>query len=638
MTCADAGLPWVGRELANSVDLLLVCDGPTEDLSQRIEQALPDLTVRLQVVGAADLDRPIPPNTAAIVALESVAATVAAVERLTARPTAGPVVAIAPAGDGDLAAVERAGAAEVLMRAELDSRVGCRLLGRVVADAQWIDRLDEWKAIAREASQRFDELLDRHADGILVIDPTGLCLYANAAARSLLAAGDGDGVGDLAGRVVGIPLAGDDTLVDAPRADGSLRALSLKVTEMMWKGRPVRLAALRDLTGSTAAEAQARQAEARLAAVLNTMAEGLIVADGSGTIRAVNPATERMTGFAAADLIGGPVERLLARGLAPEDAGGGGGTATGGHPAWQEADLQCKTGAVVPVQVATAAIAEPGAAAGSPQSRTCVAVLYDVRDRKQAEASILAAKAQADVANRTKSEFLANMSHELRTPLNAIIGFAELVRDQAFGPDAAHRYADYGKIIFDSGQHLLQLINDVLDMSRIEAGSYALNESTVRIGQMVRNCFVMVGMRARSAMISLIDDVPDDLPELRADARAVKRVLQNLLSNAVKFTPPGGQVTVSAGVEADGSLRITIGDTGPGISDDAIPLVMTPFGRSQRNSARMRGGAGLGLPISANLMQMHGGRLHIESTPGEGTKVHCHFPADRVNQTLWRRP
>ena len=148
----------------------------------------------------------------------------------------------------------------------------------------------------------------------------------------------------------------------------------------------------------------------------------------------------------------------------------------------------------------------------------------------------------------------------------------------------------------------------------------------------------MVGMRARSAMITLVDDVPDTLPELRADARAVKRVLQNLLSNAVKFTPAGGQVSVGAIVEADGSLRITIADTGPGIADDAIPLVMTPFGRAQRNPSRMRGGAGLGLPISANLMQMHGGRLHIESALGEGTKVHCHFPAERVIQPLWRRP
>ncbi|MCA8933102.1 MAG: PAS domain S-box protein [Rhodospirillaceae bacterium] len=636
MICSDAGLPWAGRELANSVDLLLVCDGSTEDLRRRIEAALPDLMVRLRVVGADSLGHLIPPNTAAIVALEDLDATVLAVERLTARPTAGPVVALAPAGDGDLAAIERAGAAEVLTRDELNGRVGCRLLGRVVADAQWIDRLDEWKTIAREASQRFDELMDRHADGILVIDPTGLCLYANAAARALLTADAG--AGELAGQMVGIPLAGEDTLVDAAGADGTLRALSLRTTEMTWKGRPVRLATLRDITGHAAVAAQARQAQNRLAAVLDTMAEGLIVADGNGTICALNAAAERMSGYAAADVIGSPADRLVAGGLEPADAGGGGGAAADGHPAWQEAELRCKGGSLVPVQLATTAVEEPDAPAGSPQARTLLAVLYDVRDRKQAEASILAAKAQADVANRTKSEFLANMSHELRTPLNAIIGFAELIRDQAFGPDAVHRYADYGKIVFDSGQHLLQLINDVLDMSRIEAGSYALNESTVRIGQMVRNCFVMVGMRARSAMITLVDDVPDTLPELRADARAVKRVLQNLLSNAVKFTPAGGQVSVGAIVEADGSLRITIADTGPGIADDAIPLVMTPFGRAQRNPSRMRGGAGLGLPISANLMQMHGGRLHIESALGEGTKVHCHFPAERVIQPLWRRP
>jgi len=256
-----------------------------------------------------------------------------------------------------------------------------------------------------------------------------------------------------------------------------------------------------------------------------------------------------------------------------------------------------------------------------------VALHSDITALKQREAALMEAKQSAEMANRAKSEFLANMSHELRTPLNAIIGFAEVIQGQVFG-QTAPRYIEYARDIRNSGEHLLSLISDILDMSKIESGHFDFDEQEVGVVDVVSSCLAMVQGRARDAQVKLVP--PAALPQLHllADRRAVVQVLLNLLTNAVKFTPAGGVVTVR--VEAGEDLALVVQDTGAGIPAEILPHIFEPFRRGAADVSRKAEGTGLGLAISRKLMERHGGSLDIESTPGEGTTARAVFPAARL--------
>jgi signal transduction histidine kinase len=240
---------------------------------------------------------------------------------------------------------------------------------------------------------------------------------------------------------------------------------------------------------------------------------------------------------------------------------------------------------------------------------------------------LLLAKEQAEIANRSKSEFLANMSHELRTPLNAVIGFAELIQRQVQGPIGSPKYLDYVKDIYDSGRLLLSIINDILDLSKIEAGKQELNRQVVAAIDICKACLRLVKDRADEAGLRIVLSVPEDIRLLDVDVRAVKQILLNLLTNALKFTPPGGQVTLFA--EDDGGPETVLGvaDTGIGIAADDLPRVLEPFGQIESIFSRTRGGTGLGLPLAKMLAGLHGGRLSIDSKLGEGTVVRVWLPA-----------
>jgi len=248
------------------------------------------------------------------------------------------------------------------------------------------------------------------------------------------------------------------------------------------------------------------------------------------------------------------------------------------------------------------------------------------------------ARRRAEEANLAKSRFLASMSHELRTPLNAILGFSEVMANEVLGPMGNDTYKTYAGDVHDSGRHLLDLINEILDLSRIEAGRYQLNEEPVTLLAVVEDCCHMMELRARNKDIRIIEEFERQLPRLFADERAVRQITLNLLSNAVKFTPTGGEVRVRVGWTAGGGQYVSIRDNGPGIPADEIPVVLSAFGQGSIAIKSAEQGTGLGLPIVQGLMAMHGGEFELHSKLREGTEAIAIFPPTRVMEKLPELP
>jgi len=244
------------------------------------------------------------------------------------------------------------------------------------------------------------------------------------------------------------------------------------------------------------------------------------------------------------------------------------------------------------------------------------------------------ARRHAEQANIAKSQFLATMSHELRTPLNAIIGFSEVLKSELLGPHHVPQYKEYAGDIHSSGQHLLNLINELLDLSRIEAGKYDLNEEAVSLIDIAEDCRRMMEIRAKAKGIELTVSYGNNLPKIWGDARAVRQVVLNLLSNAVKFTPQSGKVIMTVGRSADGGQIISVRDNGPGIPENEIETVLSSFGQGSLAQKTAEQGAGLGLPIVQRIMELHQGRFDLFSKLRFGTEVIATFPRARVMDAL----
>ena len=257
-----------------------------------------------------------------------------------------------------------------------------------------------------------------------------------------------------------------------------------------------------------------------------------------------------------------------------------------------------------------------------------------IGELEQAKAISDEARRRAETANISKSRFLAQMSHELRTPLNAILGFSEVMKSEVFGPHAVPTYKEYAGDIHNSGVHLLNLINEILDLSRIEAGRYELNDEPVDLAHVVGDCHHLLQLRARNRGIRIQQMFEPELPRLWADERACRQICLNLLSNAIKFTPQGGEVWLKVGWTAAGGQYMSVKDNGPGIPEDEIPIVLASFGQGTNAIKSAEQGTGLGLPIAKNLVDLHGGTFTLKSKVRFGTEVIITFPPERVMSAL----
>jgi two-component system cell cycle sensor histidine kinase PleC len=257
-----------------------------------------------------------------------------------------------------------------------------------------------------------------------------------------------------------------------------------------------------------------------------------------------------------------------------------------------------------------------------------------IGELEQAKSISDEARHRAESANVAKSRFLAQMSHELRTPLNAILGFSEVMKSEIFGAHAVAVYKEYSADIHNSGVHLLNLINEILDLSRIEAGRYELNEEAVSLVHVVADCHHLLKLRASSRGITIHEVFEQGMPRIWGDERATRQIVLNLLSNSIKFTPQGGEIWLKAGWTASGGQYLSVKDTGSGIAEDEIPIVLASFGQGSNSIKSAEQGAGLGLPIAKSLIDMHGGTFTLKSKLRIGTEVIITFPPERVMSAL----
>ncbi|WP_448190051.1 PAS domain S-box protein [Azospirillum sp. sgz301742] len=365
-------------------------------------------------------------------------------------------------------------------------------------------------------------------------------------------------------------------------------------------------------------------AEARNRSVVEAAADAILTADEEGIVHSFNPAAEAMFGVSAADIVWQKLDRLIPQAVVER------------HRAYLHRpkptpvsgclnDIQARRadGTLFPIELSVSLLEVQG-------RRLFTAIVRDVTERKLIEAELIRAKEAAETADRAKSAFLATMSHELRTPLNAVIGFAQVIEMRILGADAIDRYTDYASSIRQSGEHLLGIIDDILDISKIEAGDLHLMEQPVDLTDVVGQSLNLVAMQAGQRGVAVRLDLERELPPLRVDELRLRQILVNLLSNAIKFTDTGGQVTVGARRAADGGVEVRVHDTGVGMAPEDIPKAMARFSQVDQSMTRRHEGTGLGLPLTKRLVEKHGGTLHIDSERGKGTTVTVHLPAERV--------
>ena len=383
------------------------------------------------------------------------------------------------------------------------------------------------------------------------------------------------------------------------------------------------LGVVREVTAEVAAEKALKDREAAFRFIAESATDMIVHHGRDGVPVFISPSVEQVLGVKAEECLGAsPYKLCHAEDLpsvlaAIEEARKSGRTVTYAYRARHGA------GHYVWLESAVRFVSDPR----SGEQTGAISITRDITERKNFENELLHARERAEAASSTKSRFLANMSHELRTPLNAIIGFSDILAREMFGPVGSERYAEYAKLINESGAMLLDLINDLLDMSKIEAGKFELHYEDLLVADTVASSLRLVTGRASEKGVAISTSIMPENLRLRADQRAVKQILLNLLSNAIKFTDASGRVEVAAEA-TDGALRLTVRDTGIGIPSDVLPRLARPFEQASNDPARAHGGSGLGLALVKSLAQLHGGAFAIQSEQGLGTEVTVTLPLE----------
>jgi PAS domain S-box-containing protein len=410
-------------------------------------------------------------------------------------------------------------------------------------------------------------------------------------------------------------------------AGGELIVVDALTSPISWGGAPATLVALRR---SREAENQARrraledEARARnFATALDSAADGMVRLDAAGRILAMSPRAESLFGYDQEEAAGKNFTALLApsshaAAIALFETAREGGSANG-------AEVVARAAGGAPIFVRLYF----GRLAASPEPEYCL-VIRDLSEMKAAEREGREAREKAETASALKTDFLARVSHEIRTPLQAILGFAEVIMEERFGPIGNDRYKDYVKDIHVSGQHVMSLANDLLDLAKIEAGRMEFAFSPVDANRIIRECVALMQPQAARERIIMRLSLFDKLPNVMADERALRQIMLNLMSNAVKFNEPGGQVIVSTALDESGHPVIRVRDTGLGMNETELSVALEPF--RQIPGGRRDDGAGLGLPLTKALVEANHADFSIKSRKEHGTLVEVAFPSIRAAQ------
>lgn len=538
---------------------------------------------------------------------------------------------------------------------EIARALGARLEGKNSAAAAPSDEAETREETGREAAtaaaprqaelaapaspENADRILDRLPVGILIHHGERI-LFANRFLLDLTGYGtirqamdDGGLVQLFRGSPALNPSDDDDTRLALTIRDGETIAVAVRASETEWNGEPAQLMLIRRSFSLAQAQDVPDSRVQELEAILDTATDGVILFDETGRMLSLNRSAEALFGYHQREVVGSPITMLLAPESQREALDYLEGLRSPGVASLlndgREVLGRERQGGTIPLFMTMGQVGGPvGSHAGEGASRKFCAVLRDMTTFKKAEGELVGAKRAAEEASAQKSDLLAKISHEIRTPLNAIIGFAEVMLEERFGPVGNERYKEYLRDVHASGSHVISLVNDLLDLAKIEAGRLELSFTSVKLNDLVWSCVTLLQPQAMRDRIVMRTSFASKLPPVAADERSMRQIVLNLVSNAIKFTDAGGQVIVSTALTDKGEVALRVRDTGIGMTPEEVEAALEPF--RQIATSRRAGGTGLGLPLTKALVEANRGALQIASNPKEGTLVEVIFPPTRV--------